>query len=312
MLSVNYISNFLSEKQTKIDPSFYYRINNFEKKIDKFQCNLKESFEVLFNKSIVDFYYDNNFYKNKSTIFTLINSIFTISDELFKLKNEDEREIIIKEFLKKIDKELFEKDLYNKFGYNKNRKFNKADIQIVLKNSLLFNSCEKLYLLIDYIVHYLGINLYIIQIENNLINFTKCSYYLTKYFDGINKNVPHFILILENEIYKPILLNNKNENFGSSIITNSKYSELIENIWKYLNINEEIEIEIEKNKNINISKTEEISGKKYNLSILKDLKLDNLKNLCIENNIDLTKKSDKTSKMINKIKIDLINDLLKI
>ena len=98
MLSVNYISNFLSEKQLKIDPSFYYRISNFEKKIDKNQCNLKESFEILFNKSILDFYYDNCIYKNKSPIFTLINSIFSISDELFKLKNEDEKEAIIKEF----------------------------------------------------------------------------------------------------------------------------------------------------------------------------------------------------------------------
>jgi hypothetical protein len=40
MLSVNYISNFLSDKQNKIDPSFYYRINEFEKKIDKNQDDI--------------------------------------------------------------------------------------------------------------------------------------------------------------------------------------------------------------------------------------------------------------------------------
>lgn len=306
MLSVNYISNFLSDKQNKIDPSFYYRINDYEKKIDKNQCNLKESFEVLFNKSILDFYYDNSLYKNKSLIYTFVNSIFTISDELYKLKNEDEREDIIKEFLKKIDKELFEKDLYNKFGYNKNRNFNKADIQTVLKEALLFKSSDKFYMLKDYIAHYLGINIYIIEIENNLINFSKCTYYLTKYYDNINKYVPHFIIISENEIYKPILINHKKELSDSSIITYSKYGDIIENIWKYLNIYEELE---------NIKKKQieiENIGTKYNILILKNLKLDNLKELCIENNIELTKKSEKTSKMISKIKNDLINDLIKI
>jgi len=311
MLSVNYISNFLSEKQLKIDPSFYYRISNFEKKIDKNQCNLKESFEILFNKSILDFYYDNCIYKNKSPIFTLINSIFSISDELFKLKNEDEKEAIIKEFLKKIDKELFEKDLYNKFGYNKNRNFNKSDIQIVLKEALKFKTCDKFYMLKDYISHYLGINLYIIETENNLINFSNPSYFLTKYYNNINKYVPHFIIILEDEIYKPVLTVNKNEMYASSIISYSKYNELIENLWKYFNIYEELE----KNKK-NIENENEINieniGSKFTINMLKDLKLDNLKNLCIENNIELLKKSEKTSKMINKIKIDLINDLLKL
>lgn len=308
MLSINYIANFLSDKQSKIDPIFYYKINNFEKKIDKNQCNLKESFEVLFNKSINDFYYDNSFYKNKSPIFTLINSILSISDELFKIKMYDERELIIKEFIKKIDQELFEKDLYNKFGYNKNRNFNKSDIQMALNEAFIFKISDKFNLLIDYIVHYLGINLYIIEIENNLINFAKSSYYLTKYYNNINKSVPHFILLLENEIYKPILMHNKNESYSSSIITYSKYNELIENIWKYFNINIDLE-KIEKLKN-NINN--EIIGNKYTMTILKDLKLDNLKNLCIENNIELLKKSEKTSKMINKIKNDLINDLLKL
>ena len=40
--------------------------------------------------------------------------------------------------------------------------------------------------------------------------------------------------------------------------------------------------------------------------------MDLLKKLCIENNIELQKMSEKTSKMINKIKIDLINDLLNV
>ena len=179
---------------------------------------------------------------------------------------------------------------------------------MALNEAFIFKISDKFSLLIDYIVHYLGINLYIIEIENNLINFAKSSYYLTKYYNNINKYVPHFILLLENEIYKPILMHNKNESYSSSIITYSKYNELIENIWKYFNINLDLE-KIEKLKNNNKN---EIIGNKYTMNILKDLKLDNLKNLCIENNIELLKKSEKTSKMINKIKNDLINDLLKL
>lgn len=301
MLSINYISNFLSDKQTKIDASYYYKINNFEKKIDKTQCNLKESFEILFNKSINDFYYDNSFYKNKSQVFTLINSIFSISDEFFKMKKYDEKEVLIKEFIKKIDHELFEKDLYNKFGFNKNRNFNKSDIQIALKEAFIFKTTNKFDLLVDYICHYLGINLYILEMDNNILNITKSNYFLYKYNNNINKFLPHFIILIENEIYKPILMYKNNDNNVSSIICYSKYNEIIDNIWKYFNINDNYKI-------IN----DDISEKKYCISMLKDLKLENLKNLCIENNIDLLKKSEKTSKMINKIKIDLINDLLKL
>ena len=305
MLSVNYIINYLSEKQNKIDNNQFYKINDFEKKTDKNQCNLKESFEILFNKSMVDFYYDNNLFKNKSSLFSFINSIFTISDELYKLKNMEEKEIIIKDFLKKLDKELFEKDLYNKFGYNKDRSFNKADMEIALKNSLLFKVCENFNLLKDYIVHYLGINIYIIEIENNLIVFEKCNYFLTKYYNNINKFVPHFIILNDNGIFKPILMHNKNNKCGSSIITYSKYKDLIDNLWNNLNIHEEI-------KDINSNPIEGNNEKKYTLNLLKDLKLENLKNLCIENNIELTKKSEKTLKLINKLKADLINDLLTI
>ena len=46
--------------------------------------------------------------------------------------------------------------------------------------------------------------------------------------------------------------------------------------------------------------------------MLKKLKIEELKNLCNENSVSLQKKSDKTLKMINKLKIELIADLLKI
>ena len=76
------------------------------------------------------------------------------------------------------------------------------------------------------------------------------------------------------------------------------------------NINESITESI--TESVTESVNENIQNKKYKIEILKDLKIDTIKNLCKENSIDLLKKSDRTSKMINKIKIDLINDLLMI
>ena len=45
------------------------------------------------------------------------------------------------------------------------------------------------------------------------------------------------------------------------------------------------------------------------LSKLKKLKVDELKEICIKYEISLTKISDKTSKMINKTKTELIDDI---
>lgn len=72
MLSVNYLSNFLSDKQVAINRDFYNKINEFERiEIIKIEnnierdikesnkLNLPESFNMLFNKSIINFYYDN-------------------------------------------------------------------------------------------------------------------------------------------------------------------------------------------------------------------------------------------------------------
>ena len=310
MLNIKDIVSILSDKQINIDRNYYNKINDFERnkdntqsfKLDKFQSILPDSFHILFNKSMSDFYYDNKLYKNKSSVFTLFNSIFSIVNEYFNI--HDDKEELIKEFIKKLDEDIFQKDLYHKFNYVKNKNFNKGDIQLVLKNAYQFKTCEKFHLLKEYLVDYLGINLYIFSVENGLINFSKCETYLTKYYGDLkNKFVPNFIVICENEIYKPVLkvgLNN------SSVILYSEYTELIDTLWTYLKIVNVVEVKdkiIESNKNEN---------SKYNLSEISKLKIDEIKKLCIENNIELQKKSEKTMKLINKIKIELIDDLLKI
>jgi len=323
MLSVNYIYDFLNKKQQKIDSKYYNEIKLFERVnpehfkqnignnfipecniISKFNKPLQDSFNVLFNKSISDFYYDNKIYKNKSYVFTLLNSVLLIGHESFSMYDPVDKEHTIKEFIKLIDNDLFNKELYQKFDYSKIHTFNKGDIQEAIKMAYQFKQTDKFNLLKKYIADYLGINLYIISVENDLINYSKLEYYLPSHFGNeINKFLPSIIIILENEIHKP-LMNIKSES-GTHLLeySNPNYTHIIDNIWTQLKIIKPVLIKIEP-----ILQT----GTKYDLPSLMKLKVDNIKELCIENNISIQKKSDITMKMINKLKSELISDLLKI
>ena len=249
MINLNYLIKFLDEKQLKIKKDIYDNINDFEKsdyenvyeeknkyKVEKYKLDLPNSLNIL--KNIDHFYYDNKYYKNKSPIFTLLNSIFCITDEFFNLNDEYSKEEIIKIFIKKMDDDLFNKNLYNKFNYNKNRKFNKYSIQEVLQNAYFFKYCDKFDLFKEYVSDYLGINIIIFKIENKNLNIENSMYFMTKYFgDNYNKYLPTFLLILENEIYKPLLLKEKDDK-ETSIIKYSIFNDLIDNIWKIFNIQE--------------------------------------------------------------------------
>lgn len=327
---------------------------------NKYMISLKDSFNIIFNKNIKDFCYDNKIYKNKSYIFTLLNSIFTASNESFLLYDLNQKENVIKYFIRIIDNDLFMKDLYQKFDYVKDRSFNKADIQEVIKIAFQFKHNDKFNILKKYISDYLGINLYIISVENDLINYSKTEYYLPKHYGNeINKFLPSIIIILENEIYKSII--NKSV-VNSNIIKYSDYNTLIDNLWIQLKIKKETKkedvihinnniikidnIEIfknnefkdnndlsdsniikniedynkEDNKDDNKNKSQDknkieinvndIKKTKYNALFLSKQKINTIKELCLENNICLQKKSTITSKLINKLKDELIIELL--
>ena len=321
MLSTNYIADFLNTKQQKIDIKYYNAIKPFERAnpcdlklsevdtinngntyIPKYNKVLQDSFNILFNKSIVDFYYDNKVYKNKSYIFTLFNSILSIGNESFSLYDSVEKENAIKEFIKMIDNDLFNCELYQKFDYSKIHTFNKGDIQEVIKMAYQFKHTDKFNLLKRYISDYLGINLYIISVENDLINYSKSEYYLPNHFGNeINKFLPSMIIIIENEIHKPLM--NKTTQTGAHLLeySNANYTHIIDNIWSHLKIVKPEPIKI-------ISTV----GAKYDLQTLMKLKIDNIKKLCTDHDISIQKKSDITMKLINKLKSELIADLLKI
>lgn len=319
MLSVNYISEFLNNKQQKIDTKYYNALKSFERVnptefkqtvstnsnhtyIAKYNKQLQDSFNILFNKSIEDFYYDNKVYKNKSYIFTFFNSILSIGNESFSLYDSSEKEGVVKEFIKMIDNDLFNKDLYKKFDYSKIHTFNKGDIQEVIKMAYQFKHTDRFDLLKRYVADYLGINLYIISVENDLINYSKSEYYLPSHFGNeINKFLPSIIIIIENEIHKPLM--NKTIETGAHILeySNANYTHIIDNIWTQLKIVKPAPIII----------VPQI-GAKYDLQELMKLKIDNIKQLCIENDIPIQKKSDVTMRLINRLKSELIADLLKL
>lgn len=269
MLSIDYISGFLNNRQEEISKKYYDKINIFEKtkteievktdiknkseickiefKKTKKNIDLPKSFNILFNKNIIqDFYYDNKIYKNTSVIFTLLNSLFLIGNEIFNLNDYNEKIIIMKDFLNKIDDDLSQKDLYSKFGYNKNKKFNKGEFQKVIKDAYQFKSYENLHLLKIYLADYLGINIYIYHVKDDLLDKEKSEYYLTNNYSVMNKFVPTVIMLYENEIYKPLLTNS-----DSSIIRYSVYKELLDNMWNYFDIDDKLLIEMKKNKKTN-------------------------------------------------------------
>ena len=334
MISVNYIAKFLDNKQTKIDDSFYNNLKDFERndtehekiptniiannlKINKYYLNLDNSLEILFNKKINNFYYDNKIYKNKSPVFTLLNSIFIILDDFFNIHDESEKENIMKTFLKNMDEDLFKKDLYTKYCYNKNKNFNKANIQEILKNVYHFKSYDYFDLFKEYLCDFLSINIFILKINHDIFDIENSEYYLTKYYNNqFNKYLPTLIILNNDGLYKPIIYNDIKTQ--DSIIKYSNEEELIDNLFIYFKLDELLEIQKkeymqEKDSEIQEkdSKIQEHSTeKKFNIGTIKNLKIEELQKLCETHNISIFKKSEKTDKDIKKLKLELINDLL--
>ena len=347
MLSVNYISTFLSNKQESIDNKYYNTINHFElnesfnkndmnkmesnlstennklnenNKINDNNINIIKKYEPIYDS--LKYFFDtdsNNFsiYKkleNNNELYTFMNSILTIGDEIFMLNNFQNKKNIMKTLIKKMDDDLLKEDLYFLYNYDKNRKFNKEKIMTVLKELYKFNvERETIHLFKQYLSDYLGINIFIIGLINNNIDYDNKEFYLThKYGLNYNKYAQTFILITENNLYYP-LIKNTNNNFHAL-----NYEEIEKYLNKFITFYD-IKIEeiiINKVENTEITENTEINNNiiknNSNENELKKLKLDELRIKAIEKKISIQKISDKTSKMINKTKGELIEELLKI
>jgi hypothetical protein len=315
MLSVNYIADYLSKKHYSIDGDDIEKIKPFELKDDvsvattettstkpkftRFLDKIDDSFDFLFSKKNNIFYVENIIYRNNSSVFSFVNSILTACSQEAILLKEVVKEDIVKDFLKKIGNDLFEHNLYNRFLYHKNKKINKSDIQKILGESFTFKYDETLiHILQQYIVDYLGINVFIFAFQGKNIDFMNSNYVLSSYFDlKTNPYLPSVILFKIKDIYRPVL----SYDGENCVFLYSKNKEIIDNLWKYFKLEDISSL---------LATFEAEKDHKFNVQDLKKMKIDELKNECIKYEIAISKKSDKTAKMINKTKNELLEDLI--
>ena len=95
---------------------FKFHLNVHKKKPIVFKDKIplsKESFSI--NKKI----------ENNNELYTFLNSILSIGDEIFTLNTFQNKKNIMKNLIKKMDDDLIKNDLYFLYNYDKNRKFNK-------------------------------------------------------------------------------------------------------------------------------------------------------------------------------------------
>ena len=379
MLSVNYISTFLSNKQDAIEKKYYNSINHFElnenfikkkydktennssndtfeynnsnntdtnnsnnsnKKTENNEKNIIKKYEPIYDALNYFFDTDSNIFsiykklENNNELYTFMNSIFSIGDEIFILNNFQNKKNIMKSLIKKMDDELLKDDLYFLYNYDKNRKFNKEKLMTVLKELYKFSvDRETIHLFKQYLSDYLGINIFVIGLINNNIDYDNKEFYLThKYGLTYNKYAQTFILITENNLYYPLIKNTNNNFNGLNYEEIEKYldkflkfydiklEETVINKMEEINVNINInnsQLDIENiNNNDKIDNNDKINNnKKNNINIeneLKKLKLEELRIKATEKKISIQKISDKTSKMINKTKGELIEELLNI
>ena len=325
MLSVKYISNYLNKNeyensQKRIDIDVYKKLQEFETKKDikfpeydsenkqekivektivetilsKDYESLPESFEKYFNNHYCLFKIKN---RNKSNIFTFFSSLFIIGNEEYILFNYDEKLTCIKSFIKKMDDALFTENHYEKFGYHKNKYFNKEKILHVLKEAFQCRVNEYFGLLLQHVSNFLGVNMYIFELKNNEI-VSKLSYLSNKYNfkeenekKNINYYLPSYFIIKEDDMYYPIL---KKSDTNINYLIHDEIKD--QRIFKIL---EKFDIQL-------------YSVQKTNNHQFDKMKLDELREYALKENILITKISEKTGKEIKKKKDELIEDLKKI
>lgn len=303
MLSVNYIATFLDKEQKNVKEDSYCSLKKFEynneyneliknkiqsenkKKADSY-INLYSCFDKFFEEKSFGINKDKS--KNRNNIYTFFSAIFGIGNESYYLMNDQEQIVCIKNLIKKMDDELFVRNLYKEFNYDKNKYFNKEKIMKSLKDSFRLNIDENFDLVKKYVADYLGINIVFFEIKNeNIVD--KYIISSNKYTEEHNKHLPYYFIIKEEDTYIPIMMKEK-EN------TNYITFDEIYNISEMLPEFEEIKIRVSNSKNIND---------------YKKMKVDELREYCINNNINIHKISEKTGKEIKKTKDELINEIVK-
>ncbi len=331
-----FVSTAISERKSlfseeeKVEVDYEQR----QPKIIDIYKPIPNSFEKIFGGDYMEYRWINNRSRNKWNVFTFISSLFMMMDEFFYLKKDDEKEMIIKDLLKKMHSEIFLEENYRKFYYFRNRLFKKENIQTTMNKALTFRVDDDMFYIVQqYIADYFGINIYIFKIVDGLnIDFDKSQFYGNKQYHGrVNPYLPSFFMMHMNNIYYPIV--HKDTDKKSYLLFSKDYDIYLQ-VWEYMkldemhqffeeekrlkekdekeetedNVIEEMEKIVYDRESDSLIQVVEI--KKYTQPELKNMKLEELQTICKEMKIDIQKKSEKTIKMLNRTKQELIDDIL--
>jgi len=242
---------------------------------------LPNIFEDYFDGYLENFYLFKNKGVSKSEFYNFIDSILSCIDKTYPILGRDVKMSKIKLLLKSLIVHFDEKNLYYKFGYNKNKKIKKQSIQEylykVFRGGKVFESIEDNYI-DQFIVDYFGINLLVLDMVNgditggHLINSNR-------YDCKFNKFLPLLVVVKDGKMYHSVLRND-----DSVMIRYSQNKKLVNSIYIKLKVN------------INRKEQEKMT-------------ISNLRELCSKKGVITTKTSEQTGKIINKKKHELIDDL---
>jgi hypothetical protein len=286
MLSLNEIIQILEPKQSNISNEI---------------SNVKVNNKIKLN-SFYDLILDNNEYykyENNNENNTLIMSLLGICNTEYLLYTNNEKRNIIKELINKMYDELDEKQYHKKFGYSRKKIFKKSLMKELLVNSNVNIDDMNNNSLKQYLADYFGVNIIIFIFDENN-NYIGSNYYKYNEYVEEEPSVMNVLIEKKNNIYHPILKNSSSDN----ILTLSDNKELLNKIKNFIpklileHINEE--------ENESEEECYELNDK---ISLMK-LKLDKIKIIAKENDIQLKKLSEKTGKLINLKKEEIVDDII--
>jgi hypothetical protein len=304
-------------------------VNEKKEKTFDIYKSIPTSFEKIFGGDHTEYQWIEIRSRNKWNVFSFISSLYMMMDEFFYLKKDDEKEMMIKDLLKKMHSEIFLEENYRKFYYYRNRLFKKELIQTTMNKALTMRVDDELFYIVQqYLADYFGVNIFVFKIVDGLnIDFDKSEFYGNKQYHGrVNPYLPTFFMMKMNSVYYPIV--HKDVEKKSYFLFSNDYDIYLQ-VWEYMKLEvmhqffeeekklkEEIKKDegesednvIEEMERIVYDKPVEV--KKYTQQELKNMKLEDLQNISKEMGIDIQKKSEKTIKMLNRTKQELIDEIL--
>lgn len=287
MLSINEIIQILEPKQSNIPNEISnIKVNN--------KIKLNNFYDLILDG---DEYYK---YENNNENNTLIMSLLGICNSEYLLYSNNEKKEIIKELINKMYDELDEKQYHKKFGYSRKKIFKKSLMKELLVNNNINIDDVNNNSLKQYLADYFGVNIIIFIFDNNN-NYIGSNYYKYNQYINDTPSVMNILIEKSNNIYHPILKNSNTIN----ILTLSEHKSLLKKIKKF--IPELILEHMEEEDNESEEESYELNDKK---SLMK-LKLDKIKIIAKENDIQLKKLSEKTGKLINLKKEEIVDDIIK-